>query len=374
VIWFASAAPFTVKTGEILRNRHYFRSNPPRVRYDAAPARTLTGMTSGNESGTPYYRLDPDTMIRAIESTGLLCDGRMLALNSYENRVYQVGLEEGDPVVAKFYRRGRWSDAEILEEHEFSLQLAEAEIPLIPPMVIGGDTLHHHEGFRFAVFERRGGHAPELEDKDTRAWLGRFMGRIHAIGSSRPFATRPALTPRRFGTESIATILQGHWLPPHMEEPFASLAADLMVAVEAAFQRAGAVRNIRLHGDCHPGNILWRDGPFFVDLDDCQTGPAIQDLWMLLSGDPDEMGVQMKDILDGYREFHDFDLRELQLVEALRTLRMLHHSAWLARRWEDPAFPIAFPWFGESRYWEDMVLGLREQLGKMQEPAIQLPY
>ena len=159
-----------------------------------------------------------------------------------------------------------------------------------------------------------------------------------------------------------------------MEEPFASLAADLMVAVEAAYQRAGAVRNIRLHGDCHPGNILWRDGPFFVDLDDCQTGPAIQDLWMLLSGDPDEMGVQMKDILDGYREFHDFDLRELQLVEALRTLRMLHHSAWLARRWEDPAFPIAFPWFGESRYWEDMVLGLREQLGKMQEPAIQLPY
>ena len=200
------------------------------------------------------------------------------------------------------------------------------------------------------------------------------MGRIHAVGSSQPFDHRPALTPERFGSESIDTILKDNWLPPHIEQAFASLANDLMTSIEATYLRAGTVANIRLHGDCHPGNILWRDGPFFVDLDDCQTGPAVQDLWMLLSGEPDEMGSQMMDILDGYREFRDFDLRELQLIEALRTLRMLHHAAWLARRWEDPAFPIAFPWFGEPRYWEDMVLGLREQLGKMQEPAISLPF
>jgi Ser/Thr protein kinase RdoA (MazF antagonist) len=331
-------------------------------------------MNKNNDAATPYYRLDPDTVIQAVESIGLLCDGRQLALNSYENRVYQVGLEGTAPVVTKFYRPGRWSDIEILEEHSFSLELAEAEIPLIPPSTINGATLHHHDGFRFAVFERRGGHAPELDDKDTRMWLGRLMGRIHTVGSSRPFDHRPALTPQRFGRESIDTILAGGWLPHHIEQAFASLSDDLMISIEAAYLRAGNVANIRLHGDCHPGNILWRDGPFFVDMDDCQSGPAVQDLWMLLSGEPEEMAGQMKDILDSYREFHHFNLVELQLIEALRTLRMLHHAAWLARRWEDPAFPIAFPWFGEPRYWEDMILGLREQLGKMQEPAISLPY
>jgi Ser/Thr protein kinase RdoA (MazF antagonist) len=322
---------------------------------------------------TPYYRLDPDMVIHAVESLGLLCDGRLLALNSYENRVYQVGLEEGAPLVAKFYRPARWSDEQILEEHTFSLELAAAEIPLVPPLVIGGETLHHHEGFRFALFERRGGHAPELDDKETRTWLGRFLGRIHAVGSVKPFEHRPDLTPARFGSESIETIQGGHWLPPHLETAFDSLAHDLMRSINAGYERAGAVRTIRLHGDCHPGNILWRDGPFFVDLDDCQGGPAVQDLWMLLSGEAEEMATQMKDVVDGYREFHDFDLRELQLIEPLRTLRMLHHAAWLARRWEDPAFPIAFPWFGEPRYWENMVLGLREQLSRMQEPALSLP-
>jgi Ser/Thr protein kinase RdoA (MazF antagonist) len=223
------------------------------------------------------------------------------------------------------------------------------------------------------VYERRGGRAPELEDRDTRTWLGRFLGRIHAVGAGRPFEHRPALTGERYGKDSIDTILEGDWLPVHIEQAFASLAADLMDTVQAAYERAGAVTNIRLHGDFHPGNILWRDGPFFVDLDDCQSGPAVQDLWMLLSGEVEEMGRQMKDILDGYRAFHDFDLRELHLIEALRTLRMLHHAAWLARRWEDPAFPVAFPWFGEPRYWEDLVLSLREQLGNMQEPPISVP-
>jgi len=336
-------------------------------RYDAH-------MVIAKNDSAPYYKLDPDTVLQAVESTGLLSDGRLLALNSYENRVYQVGIEDGTPIVAKFYRPCRWSNEQIVEEHEFSLELAEAEIPLIAPTLINGQSLFHHDGFRFTLFRRQGGHAPELEDRETRLWLGRFIGRIHAIGRSRPFSSRPALTPVRFGDESIKTIMDGPWLPPHLENAFESLATDLMTNINNAYERAGGVSNIRLHGDCHPGNLLWRDGPFFVDMDDCQSGPAVQDLWMLLSGDSREMESQLADVIEGYRQFCDFDLRELQLIEALRTLRMLHHAAWLARRWEDPAFPIAFPWFGEPRYWENLVLSLREQLSAMQEPSLALLY
>ncbi len=339
----------------------------PHYRYDAR-------MEATPIDATPYYRLDPDTVLHAVDSTGLLTDGRLLALNSYENRVYQVGIEGSDPVIAKFYRPGRWSDEQILEEHAFSLELADNEIPLIAPTRIDGQTLFHSDGFRLALFRRQGGHAPELEDRETRLWLGRFIGRIHAVGKSKPFRFRPALTPERFGDEAIATIREGQWLPPHMETAFESLAGDLMISIRAAYERSGQVKMIRLHGDCHPGNLLWRDGPYFVDMDDCQSGPAIQDLWMLLSGDGQEMESQLSDIIEGYRQFCDFDTRELQLIEALRSLRMLHHAAWLARRWEDPAFPTAFPWFDSPRYWEDLVLSLREQLSVLQEPALSLPY
>ena len=329
-------------------------------------------MRTESSETTPYYRLDPDTVLQAVESTGLLTDGRLLPLNSYENRVYQVGIEAADPLVAKFYRPGRWSDEQILEEHEFSTELEDAEVPLVAPMAIGGSTLFHHGGFRFALFRRQGGHAPELEDRETRRWLGRFIGRIHAIGRVRPFRHRPALTPVRFGDEAIETLRAGRWLPPHLETAFESLSGDLMTAVRGAYERADATRPIRLHGDCHPGNLLWRDGPWFVDMDDCQSGPAVQDLWMLLSGDRVEMEGQLADVLEGYGQFCDFDLAELHLVEALRTLRMLHHAAWLARRWEDPAFPAAFPWFDGPRYWEELILSLREQLAAMQEPPLVL--
>lgn len=330
-------------------------------------------MNEAANDPTPYYRLDPDTVLHAVESTGLVTDGRLLALNSYENRVYQVGIEGGEPIVGKFYRPGRWWDEQILEEHAFALQLDAAEIPLIAPMVIDGVSLFHHDGFRFALFRRQGGHAPELEDRETLRWLGRFIGRIHSVGRTKPFRQRPALTPERFGDESIQTLVGGNWIPPHLENAFSSLADDLIRTVRQAWERAGNFTPIRLHGDCHPGNLLWRDGPFFVDLDDCQSGPAVQDLWMLLAGDSNEMTSQLDALIEGYRQFCDFDPRELNLIEALRTLRMLHHAAWLARRWEDPAFPAAFPWFGESRYWEDLVLGLREQLAAMQEPPLTLP-
>lgn len=324
-------------------------------------------------STTPYYRLDPHAVLHAVESTGLVSDGRLLVLNSYENRVYQVGIEGESPVVAKFYRPGRWSDAQIIEEHEFTLELEDAEIPVVGPLRMNGATLHRHDGFRFALFPRRGGRAPELEDRDTLTWLGRFIGRIHAVGRARKFTHRPVLSIEHFGEDSIETLNQGRWIPPHLEVSFNSLAVDLLTHIRACYARAGKVQSIRLHGDCHPGNILWRDGPIFVDMDDCRSGPAVQDLWMLLSGSHDEMSAQLGHVLEGYRQFCDFNHAELHLIEALRTLRMLHHSAWLARRWEDPAFPIAFPWFGEPRYWEDLVLGLREQFAAMQEAPLRPP-
>lgn len=329
-------------------------------------------MEAPTSEATPYYRLGPDEVLHAVESTGLLTDGRLLPLNSYENRVYQVGIEAELPLVAKFYRPGRWSDEQILEEHRFSMELAEAEIPLIAPMAIGGATLFRHAGFRFALFPRQGGHAPELEDRDTLLWLGRFIGRIHAVGRAAAFDHRPALTPERFGQDSIRTLLDGGWVPPHLHEAFETLTRDLMESISRAWAAAGDFSRIRLHGDCHPGNLLWRDGPFFVDMDDCQSGPAIQDLWMLLSGDRHEMARQLGDILEGYHQFCDFEFRQVPLIEALRTLRMLHHAAWLARRWEDPAFPIAFPWFDQARYWENLVLDLREQAAAMQEPPLSL--
>ncbi len=327
-----------------------------------------------DDQSTPYYRLDPDTILQSVESIGLACDGCQLALNSYENRVYQIGIEGESPIIAKFYRPGRWSNEQILEEHSFALELAAADIPLVPPLVINKQTLHQYEGFRFALFERRGGHAPELDQSETRAWLGRMLGRMHAIGAIHPFKTRPELTVESFGVESVDSLLAGQWIPMHLETAFSSLSADLLTSIRASFERAGNIKTIRLHGDCHPGNILMRDGPLFVDLDDCRSGPAIQDLWMLLSGESHEMESQLKDVLDGYTQFHTFDPQQLHLIEALRTLRMLHHAAWLAKRWQDPAFPIAFPWFGEPRYWEDLILNLREQLGRMQEPPLQMHY
>jgi len=237
-------------------------------------------------------------------------------------------------------------------------------------MVLDGETLFRFEGFRFALFRRQGGHAPELDNKETRLWLGRFIGRIHAVGRSADFAVRPALTPQTYGNDSIQSLSEGRWLPAHLEPAFKSLAGDLMQHIENTFERGCDFRKIRLHGDMHQGNLLWRDGPFFVDLDDCRSGPAVQDLWMLLSGERHDMEKQLADVLEGYTQFCEFDFRELQLIEALRTLRMLHHAAWLARRWEDPAFPIAFPWFDNARYWEELILGLREQLSVMQEPAL----
>lgn len=319
----------------------------------------------------PFDGLGPDTVLAAAESLGLTTDGRLLALNSFENRVWQVGLEEAEPVVVKFYRPGRWSDAAILEEHAFSIELQRSDLSVVAPVATDGLSLHEFGGFRFAVFPRRGGHAPEPAHEPTLRQLGRTLGRLHAVGAAGRFDHRPELTVAGRGREPVAWLLDNRWLPPHLEEAFATLSVHLLEAVEAAFERAGDFRRIRLHGDCHPGNILWRDDQaHFVDLDDCLSGPAIQDLWMLISGSRAEREQQFGWLLCEYRRFHDFDARELHLVEALRTLRMLYYQAWLARRWDDPAFPAAFPWFGEDRHWESVIGQLREQLGELAEPAL----
>jgi Ser/Thr protein kinase RdoA (MazF antagonist) len=321
-----------------------------------------------NAPAHPYSALTPDLVIGAVEALGHACDGRILALNSYENRVYQVGREDTTPVVVKFYRPERWSSAAILEEHEFALELARAEIPVIAPDVVEGRTLFEHQGFRYAVYRRAGGRWPELGTRDDRAWMGRFLARIHNVGRTRTFRHRPRLDWHVLGRDTADYLLDSGWIPAHLEAAYASLADNALYIVAQRFDDAAPLRTLRLHGDCHPGNVLWTDaGPHFVDLDDCMTGPAVQDLWMLLSGRPEEMRVQLDDVLEGYQEFGDFEYHEVALIEPLRTLRIMHYAGWLARRWDDPAFPRAFPWFEEPKYWEQHVLNLREQIAAMEE-------
>ena len=339
----------------------------------AKPANAaVKGPKDKEEASAPYAGLTPDVMLDALQSVGYRGDGRLLALNSYENRVYQAWCEDAPPVVAKFYRPQRWSDAQIREEHAFVAELAENEIPVVAPLPgARGKTLHVHEGFRFAVYPKRGGRAPELDIRATRQWLGRFIGRIHAAGAVRAFVARPALDVATFGEEPRDYIVAHDLLPPDLVATYRGVVDQALTGVRRCYERAGDIRQRRLHGDCHASNVLWTDdGPHFVDFDDARMGPAVQDLWMLLSGEREEMQRQLADLLEGYAAFCAFDVRELNLVEALRTLRLIHYAAWLARRWNDPAFPAAFPWFGTPRYWQDRILELREQIALMDEPPL----
>jgi Ser/Thr protein kinase RdoA (MazF antagonist) len=318
----------------------------------------------------PYENLTPDVIMSAVELCGFECTGSILALASYENRVYQIGTADGF-VVAKFYRPGRWSTDAILEEHEFALELASQEIPVVPPLVHDGETLHEHDDYRFALYERRGGRWPELGTADDRVRMGRFLGRLHAVGAVRRFAVRATLSRDELGRKSVKELLAGDWIPQHLRDSYRSITAQLLDAIDVAFDEVGAYRAIRIHGDCHRGNVLWTDdGPHFVDLDDCVNGPAVQDVWLFLSGSRDEMSAQLGELLEGYGQFFEFDFRELRLVEALRALRLMHYTAWITRRWNDPAFPRAFPWLAEARFWEQHVQALLEQRAALDDPPL----
>lgn len=321
----------------------------------------------------PFHRLTPDFIMDAVESQGFCCDCRNLVLNSYENRVYQVGVEDGQPLIAKFYRPGRWTDQQIVEEHEFSSELAAHELPVVAPWRNpSGQSLFRFHNFRFALYPRQGGHAPEFDNLDNLLVLGRMLGRMHRIGEVRGFAHRPVLDIRSFGHESV-TLIGERFIPADYRENYTILTGQLLEKLKRKLADAGQVRYIRVHGDCHSGNILWRDdAPHFVDFDDSRMAPAVQDIWMMLSGDRRRKQLQLDALLEGYNEFHRFDPAELSLIEPLRTLRMLHYTAWIARRWDDPAFPTAFPWFNTMHYWGEHILELREQLAALDEPALEL--
>ncbi len=319
----------------------------------------------------PFDQLTPDFIIDAVEAQDYWCDGRLLALNSYENRVYQVGIEDQDPVIVKFYRPQRWSRQQILEEHQLCFELAEHELPVVTPLVNGsGSSLNQAGDFNLALFQRRGGHAPELDYQDNLTILGRLLARMHRIGAQSDYVTRPAINLQDYAIDSIELIRE-HFIPTELERAYSTLCDDIVAQLTKQQEQINSARWIRVHGDCHAGNMLWRgDAPHFVDFDDSRMAPAIQDIWMLLSGEHENQQIQLKRIVDGYLEFHDFDFRELDLIEVFRTLRILYYAAWLARRWDDPAFPRSFPWFNTPRYWEEHILELREQLAALQQPPL----
>ena len=336
-------------------------------------------------SAIDYHKLGPETVLNAVESTGIFCDGRLQALNSFENRVYLIGLEDQTEIVAKFYRPGRWSDEQILEEHLFCQELFDNEIPVVPPSIFSGQTLFTFNGFRFTLFPKRGGRAMDLENFDVLEQMGRFLGRIHQVGKTKPFTHRLELNINSYGFQARDYILKNNFIPPELETAYDTLSQDLLKQVQQCYDQAVEISLIRTHTDFHPGNVLWTDGtshaegslraegsPHIVDLDDCRMAPACQDLWMLLSGDRADMTTGLDAVLEGYSQFCEFNHRELVLIEALRTLRLIHYYGWLAKRWEDPAFKMAFPWFNSQRCWEDHILSLREQAAAMNEPPLAL--
>ncbi len=331
-------------------------------------------MTSNSGDLHPFERLTPEFILNAVEAEGLWCDGRIFPLNSYENRVYQVGVEDSAPLIAKFYRPGRWSYAQIKEEHDYTYELESHELPVVTPLRReDGESVRSFEGFYFSLYPRKGGHAPELDQLDNLFILGRLMGRIHAVSATSPFKHRPTIDVRSYGEECVEFVTE-NFIPDSLKSAYGSLTRDLLAILRERLGEEYRRSCIRTHGDCHIGNMLWRDDQVhFVDFDDARMAPAIQDVWMLLSGERHLQIQQLSEIVEGYDEFYDFPLQQLKWIEPLRTLRMLHYCAWLARRWEDPAFPRNFPWFNTERYWGEHILELREQLSLLGEPPLALP-
>jgi len=329
-------------------------------------------IAAGDNNKHPFNTLTPSFVLNAVDHHGYISDGRILALNSYENRVYQVGIEDGEPIIAKFYRPDRWTNEQILEEHQLCADLVEQELPVVPPIVKDESTLFEFGNFRLALYSRKGGHAPELDNLDNLFIMGRFLGRMHRVGAVRRFQKRPAITSKHYGHDSVALIKE-RFMPGHIQESYNAVVDEILNIIDDIYDDSDNKDYIRVHGDCHVGNILWRDdAPHFIDFDDSRMAPAIQDIWMLLSGDRARQTAQLNEIIEGYNEFAEFPLKQIKFIESLRTLRIMYFSAWLAKRWDDPAFPQAFPWFNTTQYWEQHILDLREQLGELNEPAMQL--
>jgi len=322
-----------------------------------------------------YYQLSPERVLDAVESLGFAVDGRFIVLNSYENRVYQVHLDNAEPIIAKFYRPQRWSDEAIREEHRFTRQLVEQELPIIAPWHTGdGETLFDFQGYRFTLYPRRGGQAPEPGDLDQLYRLGSMLGRIHAFGATQTFDTRPTLSIDSYCKTPAQFLLQKQFIPSELRDNYTHLIHQIIESAENTFNHVSRLTYIRTHSDFHLSNIIWTrdDGPYILDFDDCRMAPAVQDIWMLLSGDRAQRTTQLSEVLEGYQNFYDFNTAELPLIETLRTLRMVHYAGWLATRWTDPAFPQHFPWFNTPHYWQQHMTELTDQLGEMQAPALQV--
>jgi len=317
-----------------------------------------------------FDSLHPDLILDAIESLDVRVSSGLLALNSYENRVYQFVTEQNERYVAKFYRPARWTNDQIQEEHDFALELAEQEVPIAIPSIMRGKTLHEYNGVRFAIFPSVGGRQFEVDNLNQLEWMGRYIGKIHRVAQRKDFVHRPKISLTAYLDEPSKVLVSGQLIPHHLQTAFMTILEQVNATTNTFFNTD--YKSIRLHGDLHPGNILWRDGPTFVDLDDCRSGPAVQDLWMMLSGDDQQQFIQMDTLVKAYEEFNDFDRAELNLIEPLRAMRMVHYMAWLTLRWEDPAFPNAFPWFADDKYWENQILALKEQLSSLHEPSIKL--
>lgn len=328
-----------------------------------------------------FTNLTPELILDAIESLGVEVTSGLLALNSYENRVYQFAIENNTRMVAKFYRPNRWTNEQIQEEHDFAFELNDLELPIVAPLkfLTTGQrltSLHEFKGYRFALFPSVGGREFEVDNLEQLEWMGRLIGRIHASSAKKPFKYRLRINTEEYLDESESILRESPLLPNHLSVAFFAILTPVIECTKVLFnQHNKHTQHIRLHGDCHPGNILWRNGPSVVDLDDCRSGPAIQDLWMMLSGDITQQQIQLETLIEAYEEFNAFDLAELNLIEPLRAMRMVHYMAWLCRRFEDPAFPRAFPWFTEDKYWENQILSLKEQLADLQQPSIKIvPY
>jgi len=317
-----------------------------------------------------FAGLNPDIILDAIETVGIQVSSGLMALNSYENRVYQFVAEDNKRYVAKFYRPHRWNIEQIQEEHDFALELIGRHIPIVAPLVINGASLHQHDNYRFALFPCVSGRQFEVDNLEQLEWMGRFIGQMHSVAHGKRFEHRPEVCTTSYLDTPKEVLLASSLVPRHLQTAFHTL-IDMVIA-ETKKTFSNNYQSIRLHGDLHPGNILWRDGPTFVDLDDCRMGPAVQDIWMMLSGDRSQQSIQLDTLIEAYSEFHEFNKSQLSLIEPLRAMRMIHYMAWLSLRWEDPAFPNAFPWFAEDKYWENQILALKEQFSALQDPPLQL--